>query len=237
VAVAKPEGLLVNMAENDEQTLQDQLRHHLRPSTESDAVPPSAVHRLDRYTSGAVLFGRTKRGLEGLSELLREGEIDKRYYALVVGVPEHEAGVVELPLKEVALGKKRMALARNESDNAMDSRSSWRVVETFNREDLPFAFSLLELSPHTGRKHQLRVHMAEIGLPIAGDTIYGVKGPNRLLREKARLGRHFLHARSLKFVHPVTHHQIAVEAKMPKDIVSVLKWLRGTGDGLKTKKP
>lgn len=233
LAVSKPEGLLVNMAEGDELTLQDQVRRHTRMSPASDAVRPAAVHRLDRYTSGLVLFGRTKRGLDGLSGLLRDGAIDKRYYALCVGIPNGMSGEIDLPLRELAQGKRRMVIARNREQDSLEALSKWQLLETFEREDLPEPYSLLELSPQTGRTHQLRVHMAEVGLPIAGDTIYGMKGPNRLLRERARLSRHFLHARSLAFVHPVTEANVTIEAKLPKDISSVLKWLREPAKGAK----
>ena len=226
LAVSKPDGLLVTMAESNEQTLQDQVRKHTRKSPEPDAQLPSAVHRLDRYTSGIVLFGRTKRGLDGLSRLIRENEMQKQYYLLTVGDLPENNGRIDIPLKAIEAGKKRMIAAKSNDIGAQESITDFEVEERL-RDPSGQAYTLVRATLLTGRTHQLRVHFSEIGYPIAGDSIYGVKGPNRFLRERAKLLRQFLHARQLEFDHPVTGQHLQLQAKLPKDLVKILHFLRG----------
>jgi RluA family pseudouridine synthase len=247
--VAKPDGLLVDMADNDEQTLQDQVRKHLPPSNEPDAVAPAAVHRLDRYTSGVVLFGRTTRGLDGLSALWRSGGIEKTYYALAVGHPARrtgaESGVIDAPIDDSEAPQRPVRVIRDTDPVDPDAPSAgfgfgarspleavtrWKIAETLHWSAMNLSFTLLELMPLTGRTHQIRAHLAFAGSPVAGDMIYGDKGVNRALRERANLLRQFLHARSLRFAHPVLNKGINVTAKLPGDLLTVLRFLRAQGN-------
>jgi RluA family pseudouridine synthase len=241
LAVSKPDGLLVTMAEGDEQTLQDQLRIHMPRSPEPDAVPPAAVHRLDRYTSGIVLFGTTKRGLDGLSRQWRENTIQKTYLAMVLGEPAETEGVIDAPIDDsggpdtpVHVVEDFEAPARGTHKGArgpLEAITAYSVVETLRLPQLGLTFSVLEVEPRTGRTHQIRAHLAHIGHPIAGDLVYGEKAPNRALRERARLMRQFLHARTLKLMHPITGEPLEFTAKLPGDLLAVLKYLRGQEGG------
>lgn len=217
LVVSKPGGLLTNMAEGGEQTLQDQLRRGVKQSTESDAVSPTAVHRLDRFTSGLVIFGRTRRALEALGEMVRENRIEKRYWVLTVGVPP--GGRIEAALERTDGGKRMMQVGT--SVHAQPALTEYEVEEVLGE------FALVSAVIHTGRTHQLRVHFAHIGFPVAGDSIYGSKRVNADLRQKHGLQRQFIHARELGFTHPLSGAALHLQARLPKDLSRVLKSLRG----------
>lgn len=217
LVVSKPGGLLTNMAEDGEQTLQDQVRKGVKQSTESDAVSPTAVHRLDRFTSGLVIFGRTQRALEALGEMVRENRIEKRYWVLTVGVPP--GGQIEAAMERIEGGKRMMQVGT--SEHAQAARTEYEVEEELGE------FALVTARIHTGRTHQLRVHFEHIGHPIAGDNIYGSKRANAELRQKHGLQRQFIHARELAFKHPISGEDLKLQAKLPKDLSRVLKSLRG----------
>jgi RluA family pseudouridine synthase len=213
--VAKPSGVLTNMAETREQTLQDQVRANVARSTESDAVPPTAVHRLDRYTSGLVVFGRTQRALEALSAMIRDGGLEKLYWVLVIGEPV--PGRIDAAIEKHEDGKRRVRVSN--AGHAQEALTEFTVEERLG------PYTLVQARIHTGRTHQLRVHFAHIGSPVAGDGIYGNKRVNAELR-KLGLQRQFIHARELAFQHPVTGVKIRAKAKLPKDLSRVLKALR-----------
>jgi RluA family pseudouridine synthase len=218
VVVAKPAGLLTNMAESNEQTLQDQVRRHTKKSTEPDAVTPSAVHRLDRFTSGLVVFGKTQRALEALGAVLREDKLEKRYLVLVRGTDLPEQGRIEAALERTESGKRKMQVSQ--AEHAQPALTEYEVEETIGD------YALLKVRIHTGRTHQIRVHFAHIGHPVAGDNIYGDKHVNAGLRSTHDLQRQFIHARELVFDHPMTDERLELQAKLPKDLSRVLKSLR-----------
>lgn len=216
MVVSKPSGLLTNMAEDGEQTLQDQLRAHAKPSAEPDTVSPTAVHRLDRYTSGLVIFGRTQRSLEALGEMVRGNRIEKRYWVLTVGIPP--GGKIEAAMERTDAGKRMMQVGAGEY--AQSALTEYEVEEELGE------FALVAARIHTGRTHQLRVHFEHIGHAVAGDNIYGNKKLNGELRQHHGLQRQFIHARELAFAHPITGEALRLKAKLPKDLSRVLKSLR-----------
>ena len=216
LVVSKPGGLLTNMAEKGEPTLQDQLRTHGGRSSEDDAVSPTAVHRLDRFTSGLVIFGRTQRALQAMGEMVRENRIEKRYWLLTVGVPS--GGTIYAALERTEGGKRMMQVST--SNHAQAALTEYVVEEMIGE------FALVSARIHTGRTHQLRVHFESIGHPVAGDNIYGNRKINAELRHKHGLQRQFIHARELAFTHPLTGEALSLQAKLPKDLSRVLKSLR-----------
>ncbi|MCA8910534.1 MAG: RluA family pseudouridine synthase [Planctomycetes bacterium] len=218
IVVSKPGGLLTNMAESGEQTLQDQVRRHAKKSAEPDAVAPSAVHRLDRFTSGLVVFGKTQRALEAMGELLRDGKLEKRYWVLVCGADLPKTGRIEAALERTESGKRKMQVS--EAEHAQPAQTEYETEETIGD------FALLSVRIHTGRTHQIRVHCAHIGHPVAGDNIYGDRKVNAELRRQHGLQRQFIHARELAFAHPITGETLRLQAKLPKDLSRVLKSLR-----------
>ncbi|MEE9310791.1 MAG: RluA family pseudouridine synthase [Planctomycetota bacterium] len=215
--VTKPAGLLVNMAEKREQTLEDQVRATTSNSEEYDACPPTTIHRLDRYTSGLVIFGRTKRALSEMGKQVAAGAIKKTYWLLVSGLDGPKEGTVDVPIKKV---KKELRRAEvSDEEVAQQAVTHFKAIEELGD------YSLVEAIIETGRTHQLRVHFEYIGAPIGGDGIYGRRKMNGRLNHIG-LKRQFIHARELEFKHPITGEQVKKSAKLPKDLSRILKELR-----------
>lgn len=172
------------------------------------------VHRLDRDTSGALAFALTPAARSGLRDLFRAHRMDRRYAALVDGTPAQDEGVVDLPIHDVyEAGRRRIARPGEPSHPA---RTRWRVVERFA------GGALLEVELETGRQHQIRLHLAEIGLPVRGDTVYGPDPRQSALPAP----RQMLHARRLGFVHPTTGDAIQVESPLPADFRAAVAAMR-----------
>ncbi len=180
------------------------------------------AHRLDRDTSGILLLAKSRRALLGLHRRLREGEVDKRYLALVRGDWVDDRRHVKLALTKFVTraGERRVVV-----DDA--GRPSHTV---FNLRARYGGFSLLEAELRTGRTHQIRVHLAHLGFPIVGDDKYGDFELNRRAARGefgARLERMFLHAGAIRLRHPVTGEPIEIEARLPRECRDFLRSLPG----------
>jgi 23S rRNA pseudouridine1911/1915/1917 synthase len=174
------------------------------------------VHRIDRDTSGALAFALTPDVRGALRTLFREHRIERRYAAIVEGVPKADTGLIDLALHDAYLaGKRRVARPGEPSRPAL---TRFSVVERF------LGAALLEVELETGRQHQIRVHLAHLGLPILGDPLYR---PKDWHRSALHVPRQMLHARLLGFVHPVTGEALRVESPLPGDFKRVLQELRG----------
>ncbi|HWX23518.1 MAG TPA: RluA family pseudouridine synthase, partial [Vicinamibacteria bacterium] len=179
--------------------------HHLRPGNPYVGV----VHRIDRGTSGTLVFALTPPARDALRALFRDHRMERRYTALVLGTPSGDVGLVDRPIHDSYQGgRRRIARAGEPSHPAL---TRYRVLER-----LPHA-AFLEVELETGRQHQIRLHLASIGLPIVGDLVYG-GGPGP--------GRPMLHARTLRFVHPITGHTVTAESPLPADFSATLLSLR-----------
>jgi 23S rRNA pseudouridine955/2504/2580 synthase len=171
------------------------------------------AHRLDRGTSGCLLIAKRRSTLRVLHELLREGRVDKRYLALVKGRWPEDARVIDAPLVTRRVGGE----ARVKVDGAgKEASSSFRLLDRFGK-----TASLLEVSIATGRTHQIRVHAAHAGHPVAGDDRYGDDDFNRYLRSYG-LQRMFLHAHALRFDWPESGESFDVSSPLPEDLKAVL---------------
>lgn len=180
------------------------------------------AHRLDRETSGVLLIGKRRSALRGLHSVFREGRADKRYLALVSGTWQERFRDVRLPLYKflTAEGERRVAVNEDEGQTA---HTIFRRVSAGSR------FSLLEAQLKTGRTHQIRVHLAHLNHPIAGDEKYGDFALNRaLLREG--LKRMFLHAREISFAHPLTGDKVRIAADLPPELSRFVEVLRNKGE-------
>ncbi len=212
IAVDKPAGLAVHGGSGISHGLIERLR----------AARPQArflelVHRLDRDTSGVLLVAKRRSALTGLHAQLREGRTDKRYLVLVRGAWRGAARTVELPLTKFVTGEgERRVRVEREGQRA---RTVFRLLRAWPETEPPL--SLLEAQLHTGRTHQIRVHLAHIGFPLAGDDKYGDFAWNRTLAKQG-LKRMFLHARRLGFVHPLTSEAMAIESPLPEDLTQFL---------------
>jgi 23S rRNA pseudouridine1911/1915/1917 synthase len=170
-----------------------------------DEERPGIVHRLDRDTSGLLVVARTDEAFPRLQELVREHALERRYKAVVRGRPRSWTGRIEAPI-----GRDR----REPTRHSLDTDTPREAVTHFEVEELLGRHALLDVRLETGRTHQIRVHLAAIGLPVVGDPIYGV--PDEELR------RQFLHAWRLAFPHPVTGEPIAVESALPPELQAAL---------------
>jgi 23S rRNA pseudouridine1911/1915/1917 synthase len=170
-----------------------------------------AVHRLDRETSGALAIALSREAADALITVFRDHRIERRYVALVAGRPGADNGVVDAPIRERYEGGRR-GVARP-GEPAREARSRYRVLER-----LPEA-ALVEVSLETGRQHQIRAHLAHVGLPVLGDPVYG----RGVTLEAPRV---MLHAASLGFEHPVTGERLDVASPLPDDFRRVLAGLR-----------
>ena len=163
------------------------------------------VHRLDRPTSGIVVFAKTSKALERLNKMLREKKIDKTYWAIVKNKPAKEKDTLINNLKKNPKNNKSTAY-KNETEGAKKAVLHYKIIKELN------TYYLLEIGLETGRHHQIRCQLANIGCPIKGDLKYGFDRSNKN-------GGIHLHARKIEFIHPVSKENIVVEAPTPKDPV------------------
>ena len=171
---------------------------------------PGIVHRLDRDTSGLMVVARSAQAHRRLQALLRRRDLKREYLALVVGRPRSRTGVIEAPI-----GRDRT----NPLRHSLDTANPRDAVTHFELEELLPRHALLRVSLETGRTHQIRVHLAAIDLPVAGDPTYG---------RPAELGleRQFLHAARLAFPHPITEQPVDVSSPLPPDLANALDQAR-----------
>ena len=222
LVVDKPAGVAVHGGSGVSFGVIEQLRRQ-RP----EARFLELAHRLDRETSGLLILAKKRSALTRLHDMFRDGAIRKRYLALVRGRWLNPLQHVRLPLLKAltAEGERRVSV----SDEGRASHSIVRLVARWEN------FSLVEVELKTGRTHQIRVHLAHLGFPLAGDDKYGDFPANRELA-KTGLKRMFLHAASLSFSHPLTGQEISLKAPLPPELRNFLARLelaqtRDYGDG------
>jgi 23S rRNA pseudouridine955/2504/2580 synthase len=174
---------------------------------------PKLVHRLDRETSGVLVVAKTTPSAAHLSAQFADRSTTKIYTALVSGRPDRGAGTIETPLLRVTTGGIDLVRpARGDESGAQSAKTDWRVVAGTSQA------SLIEAIPHTGRMHQIRAHLAELGHPIAGDAKYG----GLFSIGAVIVPRLMLHAGSLSFTHPASGQRVIFEAALPDDYKDVL---------------
>ena len=205
--INKPAGLTVHPAPScPEGTLVHRLVARFPSLRAQEGFRPGIVHRLDKDTSGLICVALTEEARLRLAEAFAERRIRKEYLALVRGVPP-AAGLVDAPLGRHPTVKVKVAVVKN----GKEARSEWRVLHKGRQ------YALLGVRIHTGRTHQIRVHMAHIGHPLLGDEVYG----HARLPEKGLTGQ-CLHARELKFIHPRTGEPVRLITELPDYFLDVL---------------
>jgi 23S rRNA pseudouridine1911/1915/1917 synthase len=224
LVVNKPAGLVVHPgAGTSRGTLVNALLRHVRDlSGVGGVLRPGIVHRLDRGTSGLLVVAKDDETHRSLARQFAGRTVEKEYLALVLGSPARPSGEIDSPIGRDPVHRKKMSVR---ASRGREARTSWRVEERFD------GGALLRVRIHTGRTHQVRVHLASIGHPVAGDPVYGGKRTLSSRRGAAReafasLERPALHAARLAFTHPATGERLAFEAPLPADIESVLALLR-----------
>jgi 23S rRNA pseudouridine1911/1915/1917 synthase len=173
------------------------------------------LNRLDTETSGLVLVAKNQPAFENLREQFRRRRIAKKYFALVWGNPS-DSGSISLALAHDSTDKSRMEVVAASGAHRHRLRS-WHALTRFRKLANSGLMSLLEISIETGVTHQIRVHLAAIGHPIVGDSLYGSE------RDPTELGRHFLHACRLEFFHPASGLRIDVGSPLPSELSNFLK--------------
>jgi 23S rRNA pseudouridine1911/1915/1917 synthase len=240
IVVDKPAGLVVHPAPGHAGgTLVNALIAHCGDSLSGigGVRRPGIVHRLDKDTSGLLVVAKSDAAHRGLAEQFAahgsDGRLWRRYLALVWGMPVRPRGAIDASIARSRHNRTRMAVSQGPT--ARHAVTHYAVLEIFrDGEGVPLA-SLLELELETGRTHQIRVHLVEIGHPVMGDPVYGsgFASSARRLDEIAQaalknLGRQALHAAGLGFVHPVTRRKLGFESPLPADFARLLDALRGT---------
>ena len=218
MVVNKPAGMVVHPAAgHDSGTLVNAVLAHcpeLRGVGEE--MRSGIVHRLDKDTSGLILVAKNEAARENLQRQFKGRNVAKVYLALVEGYLTPPQGLIDVPIGRDKQQRKRMAAVAE----GRPSQTAYKAIEFFDAQPLPY--TLVEVRPRTGRTHQIRVHFAWMGFPLAGDRVYGRRRPKRALP----LQRHFLHAQSLTFRLPSDGREVTFTTPLPPDLANVLQALR-----------
>lgn len=225
LVVDKPAGLVTHPGKGHETgTLVHGLLGRIAGGEERQR--PGIVHRLDKDTSGLIIVAKSEDAHRRLTDMMAAREIQRTYLALVHGRFPSREGTIEAPVGRDATHRQRMAIdygAGREAVTHYRVRESYRGAGELEGHD----FSLLEVRLQTGRTHQIRVHLAAIDHPVAGDPVYGRR------RDVLGVGRQFLHSARLVFAHPVTGKTIDVSSPLPQDLEKALKKVSGFSNNVK----
>jgi 23S rRNA pseudouridine1911/1915/1917 synthase len=225
IVVDKPAGMVVHPAPgNPSGTLVNALLYHCKDLAGINGVlRPGIVHRLDKDTSGVMVVAKDDEAHHQLTKQFKNRTVEKVYWAIAYGKFNKEEGLIDSAIGRHPSERKRMSTRTKRGRTAI---TRWKRIESLD------GFTLLEISPQTGRTHQIRVHLSSIGHPLLGDPLYGRKGrpgsiQDPLLKESVkRMNRQALHARRLAFKHPRTGERVEFESPLPQDMREALEWLR-----------
>lgn len=206
IVVNKLPGQLVQGDKTGDAPLGDLVKEYIKVKYEKPGeVFLGVVHRIDRPVSGIVIFARTSKALARMNELFREKKIQKTYWAVVKNRPPSDQGtLIHYLIKDEARNKSKAY-----DKEIKNSQRSWLDYKVLGKSDNYF---LLEINPHTGRHHQIRVQLSTMGCPIKGDIKYGFDRTNED-------GSIHLHARSIQFIHPIKGEEIRLTASVPDEVI------------------
>lgn len=214
LVVNKPKGMVVHPAPgNPDHTLVNALLYHCQGQLSGigGVLRPGIVHRIDKDTSGLLMIAKTDRAHQGLAAQIQDHRFFREYAAVVYGNVKADTGTVDAPIGRSKWDRKKMAVTREHSKPAV---THYTVLQRYQ------GFTYLQCRLETGRTHQIRVHMASIGHPLAGDAVYG---PQKVIHS---LQGQCLHAQSIGFVHPVTGESLRFTSELPEYFTSFLHSLR-----------
>lgn len=221
--LSKPAGIATHPspAKPDEPTLIDWVVRQW-PDVKSvgeDPQRPGIVHRLDKETSGVIAIAKTNRAFEFFKKEFQERRVEKTYIALVIGLMPQQEGKIERTIaRSTKFGKFTTKRSSQREGSERPAITYWKVIDAYRAKD-GTPLSLLEVKPETGRTHQIRVHLAAIGHPVAGDPLYG---GDYTRSYRAMLGRMFLHAHALGTTLP-SGKKIFAEAELPQELRAFLE--------------
>jgi 23S rRNA pseudouridine1911/1915/1917 synthase len=228
LVVNKPPGMVVHPGHGHPQgTLVNALLSRYPHLDVGDSGRPGIVHRLDRDTSGLIVAAKTEHALEHLRRQFKSRSVRKTYLALVRGRPPAPEGIIEAPIGRDPRQRQRMAVIAA----GRPARTRYEILEDLGD------YSLLAVSPETGRTHQIRVHLAWLGVPVAGDPVYGQGRATRRVENDIGLKRQFLHAWRLSFERPGGKGEVTLEAPLPADLRLVVDAFRTYSGGDTTRPP
>lgn len=213
LVVNKQKGLVVHPGNgNPDGTLVNAIMNHCKESLSGigGEIRPGIVHRLDKDTSGILIIAKNDKAHINISEQIKNHEVKKTYIALVRGIVRENMATIDMPIARSNKDRTKMAVSKN-GKNAI---THIKVLERFK------GFTLLEVNIETGRTHQIRVHLSEIGYPIVGDYVYS-NGKNQF-----NVVGQMLHSMRIEFKHPVTNKQMKLEAELPEYFEEILTSLR-----------
>ena len=212
IVVNKPKGMVVHPANgNPDGTLVNAIMAICKDSLSGigGEIRPGIVHRLDKDTSGILIVAKNDKAHINLSEQIKDHKVQKTYIALVRGIVKENEATINMPIGRSPKDRKKMAVVKN----GREAITHFKVIERFPKNNC----TLLEIKIETGRTHQIRVHLSQIGYPIIGDSTYS-NGKNEW-----QISGQCLHAKSLKFKHPITNEEMFLEAKIPEYFQKLLK--------------
>jgi 23S rRNA pseudouridine1911/1915/1917 synthase len=214
----KPSGVVVNRANTTkEPTVQDWLEKYLKLEDEGIGGRAGIVHRLDKGTSGILIVAKTTAAFENIQGQFKERSVEKSYQCLVHGKIEIKKGQINVPVGRLPWNRERFGVL----PGGRTAETDYEVISYYkNDKD---TFSLVDVSPKTGRTHQIRIHMKYLGYPLVADDFYAGRKTSR--EDKTWCPRLFLHAKSISFAHPRTNKKLSFQANLPNDLGKVLQKL------------
>ncbi len=216
LVVNKPKDMVVHPAAgNYTGTLVNALMFHCKDSLSgiNGVLRPGIVHRIDKNTSGLLIVAKNDNAHRHLAEQIKEHSFTREYLAVVYGNLKVERGTIDKPIGRHPVDRKKMCITDKNSKNAV---THYEVVERYK------GYTLIRCKLETGRTHQIRVHMASIGHPVAGDDVYG---PKKVITE---LGGQCLHAQKIGFIHPVSNEYLEFSSDVPEVFTKFLQKLQKT---------
>lgn len=213
IVVNKPKGMVVHPANgNPDGTLVNAIMSICKDSLSGigGEIRPGIVHRLDKDTSGILIVAKNDKAHVNLSEQIKEHKVKKTYIALVKGIVKENNATINMPIGRSEKDRKKMAVTKK----GKEAITHFKVLKRYDK------YTLLEINIETGRTHQIRVHLSQIGYPIVGDEVYS-KGKNEW-----NIKGQCLHAKSLDFKHPITNKDMHLEAKIPQYFEKILEELK-----------
>lgn len=220
IAINKPAGIVIYPAAGHRSgtLLNGLIARCDKLASAGSPLRPGVVHRIDKDTSGAILFAKDDNAYHELARQFQEREIQKTYLALVFGNPRHDAGNIRSEIGRSLSDRKKMSIRTRRGKEAI---TEYEVLKRFS------AAALVRVLLITGRTHQIRVHFSSFGHPVLGDSTYGRKAAVEIGRTTVRFKRQMLHAHQITFRHPASGKRIEVSAPLPEDMKKAITALEG----------